>query len=171
MVRRKMMKANHFLRIVLVGLALIILGACGQKSPDSIAKNVLKDSYTGFSTEHGYESSDFKGGVGTTLKFDKEKRTISNNDGESINYSVLSEEQVKAIPADFRGTLVSLESQLKGKDNFTIAVDYRNIDKPEEAEAYYQVVLTEGGKKIRIIELRRGYKEDNAFYDFNGTAD
>jgi len=31
--------------------------------------------------------------------------------------------------------------------------------------------LTEGGKKIRIIELRRGYKEDNAFYDFNGTAD
>ena len=165
------MKAKHFLRIVLVGLALILLGACGQKSPDSIATNVLKDSYTGFSPEHGYESSDFKGGVGTTLKFDKEKRTISNNDGESINYSVLSEEQVKAIPADFRGTLVSLESQLKGKDNFTIAVDYRNIDKPEEAEAYYQVVLTEGGKKIRIIELRRGYKEDNAFYDFNGTAD
>ena len=105
------------------------------------------------------------------MKFDKEKRTISNNDGESINYSVLSEEQVKAIPASFRGTIVSLESQLKGKENFTIAVDYRDIDKPEEAEAYYQVVLTEGGKKIRIIELRRGYKEDNAFYDFNGTAD
>ena len=166
-----MMKAKHFLRIVLVGLALIILGACGQKSPDSIAKNVLKDSYTGFSQEDGYESLDFKGGVGTTLKFDKEKRTISNNDGESINYSVLSEEQVKAIPASFRGTIVSLESQLKGKDNFTIAVDYRDIGKPEEAEAYYQVVLTEGGKKIRIIELRRGYKEDNAFYDFNGTAD
>ena len=166
-----MMKAKHFLRIVLVGLALILLGACGQKSPDSIAKNVLKDSYTGSSPEDGYESLDFKGGVGTTLKFDKEKRTISNNDGESINYSVLSEEQVKSIPAAFRGTIVSLESQLKGKDNFTIAVDYRDIDKPEEAEAYYQVVLTEGGKKIRIIELRRGYKEDNAFYDFNGTAD
>ena len=165
------MKAKYFLRIVLVGLALIILGACGQKSPDSIAKNVLKDSYTGFSPEHSSDSSDFKGGVGTTLKFDKEKRTISNNDGESINYSVLSEEQVKTIPASFRGTLVSLESQLKGKENFTIAVDYRDIDKPEEAEAYYQVVLTEGGKKIRIIELRRGYKEDNAFYDFNGTAD
>ena len=166
-----MMKAKHFLRIVLVGLALILLGACGQKSPESLAKNVLKDSYTGFSPEHGYESSDFKGGVGTTLKFDKEKRTISNNDGESINYSVLSEEQVKAIPADFRGTLVSLESQLKGKDNFTIAVDYRNIDKPEEAEAYYQVVLTEGGKKIRTIELRSGYQADNAFYDFNGKDD
>ena len=166
-----MMKAKHFLRIVLIGLALILLGACGQKSPESIAKNVLKDSYTGFSPEHSSDSSVFKGGVGTTLKFDKEKRTISNNDGESINYSVLSEEQVKTIPAAFRGTLVSLESQLKGKDNFTIAVDYRDIDKPEEAEAYYQVVLTEGGKKIRIIELRRGYKEDTAFYDFNGTAD
>ena len=166
-----MMKAKHFLRIILLGFALILLGACGQKSPESLAKNVLKNSYTGFSPEHGYESGDFKGGVGTTLKFDKEKRTISNNDGESINYSVLSDEQVKTIPADFRGTLVSLESQLKGKDNFTIAVDYRDIDKPEEAEAYYQIVLTEGGKKIRIIELRRGYKEDNAFYDFNGTAD
>ena len=165
-----MMKAKHFLRIVLVGLALILLGACGQKSPESLAKNVLKDSYTGFSQEDGYESLDFKGGVGTTLKFDKEKRTISNNDGESINYSVLSEEQVKSIPASFRGTIVSLESQLKGKDNFTIAVG-DNADKPEEAGAYYQVVLTEGGKKIRVIELLRGYKEDNAFYDFNGTAD
>ena len=164
------MKAKHFLRIVLVGLALILLGACGQKSPESLAKNVLKDSYTGFSQENGYESLDFKGGVGTTLKFDKEKRTISNNDGESINYSVLSEEQVKSIPASFRGTIVSLESQLKGKDNFTIAVG-DNADKPEEAGAYYQVVLTEGGKKIRVIELLRGYKEDNAFYDFNGTAD
>ena len=30
------MKAKYFLRIVLVGLALILLGACGQKSPDSI---------------------------------------------------------------------------------------------------------------------------------------
>ena len=165
------MKAKHFLRIVLVGLALILLGACGQKSPDSIAKNVLKDSYTGFSPEHSSDSSVFKGGVGSTLKFDKEKRTISNNDGRSVKYSVLSDEQVKTIPASFRGTIVSLESQLKGKENFTIAVDYRDIDKPEEAEAYYQVVLTEGGKKIRIIELRRGYKEDNAFYDFNGTAD
>ena len=165
------MKAKHFLRIVLVGLALILLGACGQKSPESLAKNVLKDSYTGSSPEDSYESSVFSGGAGTTLKFDKEKRTISNNDGESINYSVLSEEQVKTIPAAFRGTIVGLESQLKGKDTFTIAVDYRGVDKPEEAEAYYQVVLTEGGKKIRIIELRRGYKEDNAFYDFNGKAD
>ena len=170
MIRRKMMKVKHFLRIVLVGFALILLGACGQKSPDSIAKNVLKDSYTGFSPEHSYESIYFKGGVGTTLKFDKEKRTISNNDGRSVQYSVLSEEQVKTIPTAFRGTIVSLESRLKGKDNFTIAVG-DNADKPEEAEAYYQVVLTEGGKKIRIIELRRGYKEDNAFYDFNGTAD
>ena len=56
-----MMKAKHFLRIVLVGLALILLGACGQKSPDSIAKNVLKDSYTGFSQEDSYDSSIFSG--------------------------------------------------------------------------------------------------------------
>ena len=165
-----MMKAKHFLRIVLVGLALILLGACGQKSPDSIAKNVLKDSYTGSSPEDSYESSVFSGGAGSTVKFDKENRTISNGDDRDIKYSVLSEEQVKTIPASFRGTIVSLESQLKGKDNFTIAVG-DNTDKPEEAEAYYQVVLTEGGKKIRIIELRRGYKEDNAFYDFNGKAD
>ena len=54
-----MMKAKHFLRIVLVGLALILLGACGQKSPESIAKNVLKDSYTGFSPEHSSDSSVF----------------------------------------------------------------------------------------------------------------
>ena len=166
-----MMKAKHFLRIVLVGLALILLGACGQKSPESLAKNVLKDSYTGSSPEDSYESSVFSGGAGSTVKFDKENRTISNGDDRDIKYSVLSEEQVKTIPAAFRGTIVGLESQLKGKDTFTIAVDYRGVDKPEEAEAYYQVVLTEGGKKIRIIELRRGYKEDNAFYDFNGAAD
>ena len=49
MVREVNDESKVLLRIVLVGLALILLGACGQKSPDSIAKNVLKDSYTGFS--------------------------------------------------------------------------------------------------------------------------
>ena len=61
-----------------------------------------------------------------------------------------------------------MENELKGTDNFTIAVG--EFDKFED-KAFYQIVLTDSGKTIRIIELRRGYKDGNAFYDFTGKAD
>lgn len=163
------MKFKKLVGLVTLGLALFILAACGQKSAEDMAKNVLKDSYTGYSQESAYEGLAFRHG-GDTLKFDKKKNTIINSVGEDIKFHVLSENDAKSLPAIYRGALVKLENELKDTDNFTIAVgDYNN--KPEEPGAYYQVVLTDGGKKIRIIELRRGYKEDDAFYDFVGTAD
>ena len=63
------------------------------------------------------DSSIFSGGVGSTLKFDKEKRTISNNDGRSIRYSVLSEEQVKAIPASAAFSAARMRNALVSETN------------------------------------------------------
>lgn len=163
------MKLKKLLSVFVLGLALFALAACGRKSPEDIAKNVLKESYTGHSQEDSYEHDPFVHG-GSTLIFDKEKHLIKNSE-EEILFAVLSEEQVKKIPSSYVGTLKGLETQLRGTDNFTIAVGDNATSKPEEAEAYYQVVLSDGGKKIRVIELRRGYKDEDAFYDFTGQAD
>ncbi|HER0816519.1 TPA: hypothetical protein VJE30_001350 [Streptococcus pyogenes] len=163
------MKFKKLISLVTLGLALFILVACGQKSAEDMAKNVLKDSYTGYSQESAYEGLTFRHG-GYTLKFDKQKNIITNSDGKTSKFYVLPDEKVKKLPALYKGALTGLENELKGTDNFTITIgDYERY--PDDAGAYYQIVLTDGGKKIRIIELRRGYKEDDAFYDFVGTAD
>lgn len=49
--------------LLTIGLALILLAACGQKTPENIIKSELKDSYVGYSELSGYDSSIFSGGV------------------------------------------------------------------------------------------------------------
>ncbi|MBF0699497.1 hypothetical protein [Streptococcus danieliae] len=163
------MKVGKVARLVVCGLVIFFLAACGAKSPEDLEKNVLKDSYTGYSQESGYEGLDFRAG-GDTLTFDKSKKLIKNSHGEEIKYGVVPDDQVKKIPSKYRGALVDLEKELKETDNFTIAVG-DSADTPEKAGAYYQVALQNGGKNIRVIELRRGYKYENAYYDFSGVAD
>lgn len=165
------MKMKKYFGLLILGLALMTLAACGPKTPEDIVKTELKDSYTGYSQEDSYEHAPFEHG-GSTLVFDKKKRTISDSNNERMFFAVLSDEQVKKIPSGFKGGLISLEEQLKGTENFTIAVGDAGIpSNSEQAVAYYQVALSEGGKKIRVIELRRGYKEDDAYYDFSGKVD
>lgn len=165
------MKLKKWIGLLTLGLALITLAACGQKSPEEIVKTELKDSYTGYSQEDSYEYAPFEHG-GSTLVFDKKEKSISDSNNEKMFFAVLSDEQVKKIPSEFRGGLTGLEEQLKETKNFTIAVSNDGIPtNSEQAIAYYQVALSEGGKKIRIIELRRGYKEDDAYYDFSGKED
>ncbi|MVX58380.1 hypothetical protein E5983_01770 [Streptococcus danieliae] len=160
------MKLGKVARLVVCGLVIFFLAACGAKSPEDLEKNVLKDSYTGYSQESGYQGRKFIAG-GDTLTFDKSQKLIKNSHGEEIKYAVVSDDQAKKIPSKYRGALVDLEEELKETDNFTIAVG----DNPEKASAYYQVALQNGGKNIRIIELLRGYKYENAYYDFSGVAD
>ena len=160
------MKMKKIFGVMLLGFMAVLLVACGQKSAEDIMKTELKDSYTGYSKEAGYEYP-FSAG-GDTLKFDKKNHVITNGANNENKFQVLSEKQVKELPSSFKGALDELENELKGKDNFTIAVV--EFDKFED-KAFYQIVLTDSGKTIRIIELRRGYKDGNAFYDFTGKAD
>lgn len=163
------MKLGKVARLAICGLIVFFLAACGAKSPEDLEKNVLKDSYTGYSQESGYEYPFNHGG--DTLVFDKSQKLITNSRNQSTKYAVLSEEQVKKIPPTYRGALVDLEDELKETDNFTIAIDVDDKTNLENAYAYYQVVLNNDGENIRVIELRRGYKEDDAYFDFSGVAD
>lgn len=56
------MKLKKVCGLLTIGLALILLAACGQKSAQDIIKTELKDSYIGYSELSGYDSSIFSGG-------------------------------------------------------------------------------------------------------------
>jgi len=126
------MKMKKIFGVMLLGFMAVLLVACGQKSAEDIMKTELKDSYTGYSKEAGYEYP-FSAG-GDTLKFDKKNHVITNGANNENKFQVLSEKQVKELPSSFKGALDELENELKGTDNFTIAVG--EFDKFED-KAFY----------------------------------
>lgn len=70
MMGENMMTIKRLLGVLTLGLALMTLAACGQKSTESIIKNELKDSYTGYSENKSYEGLNFIEGS-DTLVFNK----------------------------------------------------------------------------------------------------
>ncbi len=160
------MKMKKLFSLLMLGLALILLAACGQKSAEDIIKTELKNSYTGYSDVSGYDGLMFVGG-GDTLTFNKKENSITNSSGEKIYFSLLSEDD---IPAKTKGVLTNLESQLKGTDNFTIITSSKKNPTVKDSEGGYQLALSDGGKKIRIIELYQDYASDGSYYDFSGTS-
>lgn len=165
MMGENMMTIKRLLGVLTLGLALMTLAACGQKSTETIIKNELKDSYTGYSENPGNEYP-FNDG-NDTLTFNKKDNSITNSQGQSRYFSVISE---KEIPSGTQRVIDSLASELKGTDNFTIVIGRKQNPTKKEAEAAYQIALADGGKKIRIFELRRDLR-DFGYYDFSGTAD
>ncbi|HEL1175690.1 TPA: hypothetical protein TVL14_000024 [Streptococcus equi subsp. zooepidemicus] len=161
------MKMKKWFSLVTLGLALILLAACGQKSAEDIIKTELKDSYVGYSEVSGYDGLMFIGG-GDELTFDKKENSITNSNGEKIYFSLISEDD---IPPATKGVITKLESQLEGTDNFTIITSSKKNPKIEDSEGGYQIALSNGGKNIRIIELYQDYASDGSYYDFSGKAE
>ncbi|MGX9845603.1 hypothetical protein ACR3IL_10005 [Streptococcus iniae] len=160
------MKMKRLVSLLVLGLALIFLAACGKKSTEDIIKTELKDSYTGYSKVSGYNGLMFVGG-GDTLAFNKKENSITNSRGEKIYFSVIPE---KEVPPTTKGVITKLEPQLKGTDNFTIITSSKKDPTIKDSEGGYQIALSEGGKTIRIIELFQDYASDGSYYDFSGKA-
>lgn len=160
------MKMKKWFGFLSLGLALVLLAACGQKSTQDIIKTELKNSYAGYSEASGYEYP-FESGD-DTIKFNKKNRSITNSQGKMTYFSVLSEED---IPSSTKRVVASLKDELKNTDNFTIIISRDKNPTKDQAEAAYQIALSDGGKTIRIIELRRGYSAEGTHYDFKGTAE
>ncbi|KLL81623.1 lipoprotein [Streptococcus agalactiae] len=160
------MKMKKWFGVLFLGLALMTLAACGQKTPEEIIKTELKDSYTGYSNSKSYQGLMFIEG-GDTLTFDKKENSIMNSNGEKIYFSVVSEDD---IPPATKGVITKLESQLKGTDNFTIITSSEKNPTIKDSEGGYQIALSDGGKTIRIIELYQDYAADGSYYDFLGKA-
>lgn len=160
-----MMNMKKWFSFLTLGLALVMLVACGQKSTEDIIKTELKDSYTGYSNSKSYQGLMFIEG-GDTLTFDKKENSITNSNGEKIYFSVIPEDD---IPSTTKGVITSLESQLKGTDNFTIITSSKKNPTIKDSEGGYQVALSDSGKTIRIFELSRSPR-DYGYYDFSGKA-
>lgn len=159
------MKMKKIIGILLLGFMAVLLVACGQKSAEEMIKTELKDSYTGSSKVSAYDGLVFTEG-GQELVFDKNNHSIKNGEKE-MYYKIVSEE---SLPTEPKVALKDLEPELKGTDNFTIAISYKKGNL-SNSDSFYQIALTEGGKKIRIIELRRDYAAEGGYYDFSGDAD
>lgn len=160
------MNMKKWFSFLTLGLALVMLVACGQKSTEDIIKTELKDSYTGYSNSKSYQGLMFIEG-GDTLTFDKKENSITNSNREKIYFSVVSEDD---IPPATKGVITKLESQLKGTDNFTIITSSKKNPTIKDSEGGYQIALSDGGKTIRIIELYQDYASDGSYYDFSGKA-
>lgn len=159
------MKLKRLLGVLALGLVVVTLVACGQKSTETIIKNELKDSYTGYSEDPGYERPFIEGS--DTLTFDKKENTITDSNGYEIYFSMVSDEDKTS---EIKSVLKELESKLSNTDNFTIAVS-KKVKNPtiDDASAFYQVALSNGGKSIKIYELRRDPR-DYGYYEFSGES-
>jgi hypothetical protein len=159
------MKLKKILSFLVLAIAIIALAACGKKSTEDIIKTELKDSYLGSSSVSAYDGLVFSGGR-QELIFDKKNKTIKSGDKE-IYYKVVSD---KSLPTEPKVALKELEKELDGKNNFTIVISYQK-DNLDNSDSFYQIVLSEGGKKIRIIELRRDYAVEGGYFDFAGESE
>ncbi|MGO5579748.1 LptM family lipoprotein [Streptococcus milleri] len=159
------MKLKKILSFLVLGIALVALAACGKKSTEDIIKTELKDSYLGSSSVSAYDGLVFSGGR-QELIFDKKNKTIKSGDKE-IYYKVVSD---KSLPTEPKVALKELEKELDSKNNFTIVISYQK-DNLDNSDSFYQIVLSEGGKKIRIIELRRDYAVEGGYFDFAGESE
>lgn len=159
------MKLKKILSFLVLAIAIIALAACGKKSTEDIIKTELKDSYLGSSSVSAYDGLVFSGDR-QELIFDKKNKTIKSGDKE-IYYKVVSD---KSLPTEPKVALKELEKELDGKNNFTIVISYQK-DNLDNSDSFYQIVLSEGGKKIRIIELRRDYAVEGGYFDFAGESE
>lgn len=158
------MKMKKFFSLLMLGFALILLAACGQKSAEDIIKTELKNSYTGYSENSG-GGYPFRAGD-DVLTFNKKDNSITNSYGDMKYFSVVPE---KDIPSGTQRVIDELESELKETDNFTIIVSRKQEPKINDSEGAYQIALSDGGKSIRIFYLGRESRSFG-YYDFSGEA-
>ncbi|VED64909.1 lipoprotein [Streptococcus agalactiae] len=83
------MKMKKWFGLLFLGLALITLAACGQKTPEDIIKTELKDSYTGYSNSKSYQGLMFIGGEMYSLLIKKKTVLQTRMEKKFISQSFL----------------------------------------------------------------------------------
>lgn len=176
-----MKRALKILLAVLSVAALFTLVACGNKSNTGgtgYDKNgipvELKKSYTGSASGYGYDGNMYRSG-GDTLTFNITQQTITNSDKEKRYFKVLTEKNLgnsKSFP-EALSTFKRHKSELKGKKYFLFtSVTEARKDKldanAKDPSEIYCVVLSDGGKSIRIFQLETGNQDE--YYNFTGEA-
>lgn len=170
-----MMRARKVVGLFTVLLASILLVACGQKTTKDGVPTILQDKYSGYSKVYGADSLLFTEG-GSSLIFDKENKTVTNQNGEKRYFTVISE---SSLSEESKGVLTKHKSELEDKEYFLINISSGSEESRKKTSSktsnqkikpygLYCVVLTDGGKTIRIFEFESGTAD--AYYDFTGQA-
>ncbi|MFS5201039.1 hypothetical protein V2T39_07230 [Streptococcus agalactiae] len=172
-----MAKVRKFIGLFTILLASILLVACGQKTTKDGVPTILQDKYSGYSKVYGGYRSDIFSEGGSELVFNKKKHTITNTSyissygdkGVAYYYQVIPEDK---LTSEEKGVLTKHKSELEGKDYFFIRTtdDKEYVSKlaDDTSGLTYGVVLSDGGKAIRIFEFENGTAD--AYYDFIGQV-
>lgn len=156
-----MMKQKLMLILGVLGLCIAILTACSGKTSQNAdgTPSTLKSRYLGY-YRSDTDNATFFDETTNEFDFDVNKSTIS--DGTEIEshiktYQVLSEDE---LASNFKGQA----EKNKAESNSNDTIFYIQIKGSDQS--IYQVKLSDGGKKIKIISLGDGWDQ----FIFTGVA-
>lgn len=156
-----MMKQKLMLILGVLGLCIAILTACSGKTSQNAdgTPSTLKSRYLGY-YRSDTDNATFFDETTNEFDFDVNKSTIS--DGTEIEshiktYQVLSEDE---LASNFKGPA----EKNKAESNSNDTIFYIQIKGNDQS--IYQVKLSDGGKKIKIISLGDGWDQ----FVFTGVA-
>ena len=156
-----MMKQKLMLILGVLGLCIAILTACSGKTSQNVdgTPSTLKSRYLGY-YRSDTDNATYFDETTNEFDFDVNKSTIS--DGTEIEshiktYQVLSEDE---LASNFKGPA----EKNKAESNSNDTIFYIQIKGSDQS--IYQVKLSDGGKKIKIISLGDGWDQ----FVFTGVA-
>lgn len=156
-----MMKQKLMLILGVLALCIVILTACSGKTSQNAdgTPSTLKSRYLGY-YRSDTDNATYFDETTNEFDFDVNKSTIS--DGTEIEshiktYQVLSEDD---LASNFKG----LAEKNKAESNSNDTIFYIQIKGNDQS--IYQVKLSDGGKKIKIISLGDGWDQ----FVFTGVA-
>lgn len=156
-----MMKQKLMLILGVLGLCIAILTACSGKTSQNAdgTPSTLKSRYLGY-YRSDTDNATYFDETTNEFDFDVNKSTIS--DGTEIEshiktYQVLSEDE---LASNFKGPA----EKNKAESNSNDTIFYIQIKGSDQS--IYQVKLSDGGKKIKIISLGDGWDQ----FVFTGVA-
>ena len=156
-----MMKQKLMLILGVLGLCIAILTACSGKTSKNAdgTPSTLKSRYLGY-YRSDTDNATYFDETTNEFDFDVNKSTIS--DGTEIEshiktYQVLSEDE---LASNFKGPA----EKNKAESNSNDTIFYIQIKGSDQS--IYQVKLSGGGKKIKIISLGDGWDQ----FVFTGVA-
>ena len=156
-----MMKQKLMLILGVLALCIVILTACSGKTSQNAdgTPSTLKSRYLGY-YRSDTDNATYFDETTNAFDFDVNKSTIS--DGTEIEshiktYQVLSEDD---LASNFKG----LAEKNKAESNSNDTIFYIQIKGNDQS--IYQVKLSDGGKKIKIISLGDGWDQ----FVFTGVA-
>ncbi len=155
------MKQKLMLILGVLGLCIAILTACSGKTSKNAdgTPSTLKSRYLGY-YRSDTDNATYFDETTNEFDFDVNKSTIS--DGTAIEshiktYQVLSEDE---LASNFKGPA----EKNKAESNSNDTIFYIQIKGSDQS--IYQVKLSDGGKKIKIISLGDDWDQ----FAFTGTA-